>query len=246
MIKTVTLTGADDSILPEQLVEISRLYPFVEWGILVSRSSTGQVRFPSMPWIKELVRLQDELIISNKKPMNLSMHLCGSYVREILTGVDDFVLEKFSGIFNSFARVQINTHGEPHLIHDSFYETLLEYPHQEFIFQYDNVNGKGLTLAYGNGVKCSALFDLSHGAGILPEQWPEILPEVKCGYAGGLSPENLLSQIEAIERMAGENPIWIDMETHLFSNGGRVFDLLKCRKVLEIAKPYINQLPIGI
>ena len=32
----VTLTGADDFTDPKRLIEISREYPFVEWGILFS------------------------------------------------------------------------------------------------------------------------------------------------------------------------------------------------------------------
>ncbi len=45
-IDKVTLTGADDSVRPAELVEISQQYPLVEWGILFSKSQQGTARFP--------------------------------------------------------------------------------------------------------------------------------------------------------------------------------------------------------
>lgn len=242
MITTVTLTGADDSILPEQLFEISKLYPYVEWAILVSRKSTGQKRFPSMRWIEELGRLNNVKIASGKPSLNLSLHLCGSYVKELLSGNDDFIEDDLSEIWHAFSRVQINTHGEVHYIHDGFTEWLNENPFKEWIFQYDNVNTRMLELAIRDNVKCSALFDLSHGTGILPEQWPDLLPGIKCGYAGGLSPDNLLEQIKGIESIVAEHPIWIDMETKIRSFNDATFCLIKCKQVLEIAKPFIQKI----
>jgi hypothetical protein len=38
-LKTVTITGADDAVDPEELLQIQQRYPFVEWGILLSRYS---------------------------------------------------------------------------------------------------------------------------------------------------------------------------------------------------------------
>ena len=35
---TVTITGADDSIQPSQLLDLQKEFPFVEWGILLSRN----------------------------------------------------------------------------------------------------------------------------------------------------------------------------------------------------------------
>ena len=69
----VTMTGADDSINPNELIEISKKYPFVEWGILVSRNSQGSNRFPSLQWMDKLHEL-------NTVNLLLSCHLCGTYI----------------------------------------------------------------------------------------------------------------------------------------------------------------------
>ena len=84
------------------------------------------------------------------------------------------------------------------------------------------------------------LFDLSGGAGILPESWPKAKGEY-CGYAGGLSPENLEEQLEKIKCVVDEDQkIWIDVETHVRSSDDKQFDLDKVRKFLEISKRYVS------
>lgn len=232
MIKKVTITGADDSIRPEILVELKHEYPFVEFGILISRKNFGSKRFPSKTWLNHLL----ELAVSHSE-LCLSAHLCGAYVRELLLGKDSAMQENID-IFPMFDRVQINTHGVKHETGD-FVSILNKYPH-EYIFQFDNINKFALIKAMDNDVKCSTLFDLSHGTGILPSEWPKPIHNLSCGYAGGLSPENLESQIIKIEQLVGDTPIWIDMETHVRSMQDQLFDLVKVVTCLDISKKYVK------
>lgn len=241
MITRVTITGADDSIQPAELLTLQREFPFVEWGILLSRSSMGSSRFPSALWLMTLARYQESLKYADE-PLTLSAHLCGRWVKEILIGKFDFVDALTPELWSIFDRVQINTHAEPHEFSSFAFGRLSEYfPAKEFIFQYDDVNTQLVDYADLSGLKHSALFDLSHGVGKLPSQWPDLLPNTKCGYAGGLSPHNLKAQIERIEVKAGSAEIWIDMETHVRSNGDQLFDLTKVRTCLEIASEYVQQ-----
>lgn len=242
MIKIVTITGADNSVDPVELFKLSDKYPFVEWAILVSRTSSGTRRFPPFRWIDKLIELNTEHILSGKPSINLSMHLCGSYVRELLTGKDEFIEEELTDTWNAFSRVQINTHAEPHKINTlPLAEALGNYPDKEFIFQYDGVNADELlALPFMEGTKYSALFDLSHGTGVLPESWPDMLPGVKCGYAGGIGPDNIADQMALINSKVGTVDTWIDMETKVRSNGDLLFDLFKVEKCLQIAKEFIK------
>ena len=122
---------------------------------------------------------------------------------------------------------------------------------QQAIFQYDTVNTNAMLACVGQHVHdeyesadlgIAALYDLSHGAGVLPEEWSHPLARtaIPCGFAGGLSPENVASQIEKILLVMGDTPFWIDAETHLRSDGDRQFDLAKVRRFLEAAKPYVK------
>lgn len=223
-ITKVTMTGADDSIRPSELLEISRRYPFVEWGILVSRNSQDSNRFPSKTWMNELAEL-------NEGKLQLACHVCGTYVKEILMGSWRFATE-LGELWNQFQRVQINTHGQKHQFEfDAI--TSLKKLNKEIIFQYDGINTAILAFAISEGVNCSTLFDLSHGNGVLPKEWPKPIDNVRCGYAGGLGPENIVKQIKLIESRVGDYELWIDMETQIRSNNDQLFDLSKVVYVLD-------------
>lgn len=223
-INKVTMTGADDSISPNELFEISKKYPFVEWGILVSRNSQGNNRFPSLDWMNKLAEL-------NEGKLSLACHLCGTYVKEVLMGSHRFINE-IENIWQQFQRVQINTHGYKHQFEKSAITYLKKF-NKEIIFQFDGTNKPILDYAISEGVNCSTLFDMSHGAGVLPKEWLKPIDGVRCGYAGGLSPENIIQQIELIESKVGNYELWIDMETQIRSNNDQKFDLDKVVSVLE-------------
>jgi hypothetical protein len=46
----VTVTGADDSVNPIDLTVHAARFPFLEFGILLSKKQIGSTRFPSLEW----------------------------------------------------------------------------------------------------------------------------------------------------------------------------------------------------
>ena len=76
-LKRVTITGADDSTSIPELVNLSKEFPFVEWGILVSKRHEGEFRFPSRHWIE---RFSD---VAGRAKLNVSTHVCGVWVRQM-------------------------------------------------------------------------------------------------------------------------------------------------------------------
>lgn len=230
-INKVTMTGADNSIQPEDLFEISKKYPFVEWGILVSRNSQGKNRFPSLEWMNYLSKLNRNWIQDGNEGLQLACHVCGTYVKEVLMGGHRFTIE-IGELWNDFQRMQINTHGVKHQYDPKAIEFLKDMD-KEIIFQFDGANRPIIDLALEKGVNCSTLFDMSHGAGILPKDWLEPVKGIRCGYAGGLSPDNVVQQIKLIESKVGEYELWIDMETQIRSHSDLQFDLTKVVSVLK-------------
>ena len=230
-LKQVTITGADDSINPIELCKISEEYPFVEWGILLSRSSVGGTRFPSYGWLDKL---------ADMKRIPLSGHICGRWVRNICDGGYEICAD-INDTLPIFKRFQLNFHSYLHRIRSTktFIGSLkaLSVEHQQIIFQFDDVNNDLLAVVKEGGIDAVPLFDLSGGAGTLPTKWEEPVGNY-CGYAGGLSPDNLQRQLEILKPIIGEHPVWIDAETHLRSDDGRQFDLNKVRLFLEIAKSW--------
>ena len=237
MLKTVTITGADNDTDATELMNISKEFPFVEWGILTSYSQEDSVRFPNRDWINYFCH------IAFHNNMAISMHMCGKWVRQLLYG--DLNWEEVPQTLLATAqRIQINTHAEDHVSRFGMIDKLRDdlVCGKTFIFQWDNINNHLAYAAKASNVKVNVLYDCSHGAGKLPDVWPRATNEFYCGYAGGLGPENVVYQNERIENCTGGLPYWIDMEGRVRTSDGMKLDLAKVRMVLEAMKPFVLSL----
>jgi len=240
MLERVTVTGADDSVDPKDLVEISEDFPFVEWGVLLSPTRYGTPRFPSKSWMEDLLQEVINAKIERDFRTKLSGHLCGKFVRKICDGYPSFMYEN-TDIISLFKRMQLNFHGHPFVnnMSVSYLNELLHFFPYQWIFQIDGVNDNLLKWAVEDGVDAVGLYDRSHGAGVLPSVWPE-KENYYCGYAGGLSVDNLSDELEKIYESCRGEPIWIDAETHLRSEDDSVFDLDKVCDFLRIASFWVK------
>lgn len=230
----VTVTGADDRTAPEDLARLSERFSFVEWGILVSKSSEGRPRFPTQQWIR---------LLGAVMPVHvpLSLHVCGRWVRQLMLGEDD-LLEEAVIPFDRFLRLQLNFHAQHHDVQlgSAFRMFDLALAGRQFIFQMDGTGNEGLLHSFrAEGFDAVPLFDLSGGAGVLPAEWPAHMGGY-CGYAGGLSPENVEAQIQRIAAAAGHGRIWIDVETRVRSDDDQILDLAKVERFLEVAAPHVT------
>jgi hypothetical protein len=232
-IDRMTFTGADDSVSPADLVALSRECPFVEWGILLSANQIGTPRYPSRTWLDTLFTL------GPKNGLQLSAHVCGRFVRDMLAGGDLF-RQSLGPLLPMFQRIQWNFHadrfGEIHL--PVVQDTLLTYQPREFIFQMDGVNDVLLPQLRKFFVPVLPLFDRSGGAGVIPETWPSAIPNVYCGYAGGLGPESLKEQLPKIEVAANGQRIWLDLESRVRSVDNRTFLMDSVRECVAIIEEY--------
>jgi hypothetical protein len=250
----VTITGADESVSPRSLLDLSAEFPFVEWGILVSSSHTGfgehSPRFPSQVWID---RLLDACGPSGAYPAPaLSLHVCGKWVRDLLMG--NISVPSRLGERQAFQRVQLNFHAERVTCNPRpFFNALLAMGPRQYIFQIDGADGnKHLESLYAlndsdHSIDAVPLFDTSGGAGVLPRQWPR--PQymstdrdfIYHGYAGGLGPDTLPDELPKIDAASAGARIWIDMERRVRSDDDEQFDLVKVRRCLELCAPLVSQ-----
>jgi hypothetical protein len=255
----VTVTGADDTINPEEfgkLVDIWRRFPFVEFGLLMAANNTpmGRPRFPSLHWLQALARY---LTVNHLRDLRFSAHLCGKWVQQLLMGeaMEGFGAVDDTNILDYVDRYQLNTHGVPHMLRKKeFLEAVDRLPlsSAQIIFQLDGANNE-LPLACKEDLDVAVLHDVSSGAGRLPVGWNSLIPGLFNGYAGGLSPKNVVEQLRKIGELLPERKtiwidteahlraIWIDAETHLRSivDGRDIFDLDKVTAFLEAVQPYV-------
>lgn len=231
MITTVTFTGADDSVHPTHLFELQKKYPFVEWAILFSSKRTGTNRYPSTKW-------QDELFES-ENPLSLSAHLCGDYAKRVLQGDTEF-LDVYGVHFN---RVQINrnfSYDVPDI--DILCEVMESYSHVGFILQYNKSNeAVCLEMARHDYPNLNFLYDSSGGRGTLLGNYKEPIKRHFTGYAGGISPDNIISVCEKVNAVSKGTDVWIDMESHVRSNEDTIFDLTKVESCLLKAENFIKE-----
>lgn len=232
----VTISGADDAVDPRELVHLSAVYPFVEWGILFSQKRTGTARYPSKAWVESLVRSWDD---SPRYPFHLSAHLCGAAARETIAG-DDWWLD---GLNARFGRVQLNGFSmvEPGLIR------LLQserHAKREFILQVrDGVSfAEACTVALTPAIvaKVAALWDESGGRGIADRHrflsWPTGLL-LRVGKAGGINLSNIVEAGKAAAIRKDET--WLDLETGARTPDDK-WDSSTVRAILAAVNPYVG------
>lgn len=216
MLKFCTFTGVDESTNLKDLIELQREYPFVEWGILFSEKLAGQsVRYPETVFIHHFLRSN----VNNK-----ALHLCGSIARKIFE-IDEFY-------FNvEDIRLQINVNNRKTPLNKSqIQNTINKLSNTKIIIQNNDANSDIVNLFKNN------LFDKSGGEGKSPDNWPNYINGVFCGYAGGLGPDNIIVELPQIEKAANNNDYWIDMENNIRTND--LLDLNKCEYVLSKIKKY--------
>jgi hypothetical protein len=258
----VTITGADDSIDPKELVGLAIRFPFVEYGILVSEQRVGTPRYPTHAWIEQFADC-----CHKEMCCQTSMHACGRWGRDLLQGVESIP----SSLMHDFDRIQLNLRPlepfDPWKLAQvlagigmlnifttkgagSRYVDEIRKLRQRYL---DEIRaeirepGRPYKELPIPKIRMNTLFDRSGGAGRLPEAWPapwykeEDGTYAYHGYSGGLGPDNLQEQLPLIQEAAGDSRYWIDMESGVRSDNDKQFNLGKVAKCLEICEPFIGR-----
>ena len=223
MLNRVTFTGVDDRTNVNDLVDLTKRFPFVEFGVLISKGNTNKNvvnRYPNATIFKKL----------KNKGLNLSCHLCGSVARNIVKkdGWNEFfdLLGKDYEIFNRF---QLNVSGvkgfsrDIHFIEDKDFIIQLKEDMSLYDFYKDLPNVYGFQ-------------DNSGGVGRFEDNWLD--SDRYFGYAGGLNIDNVESVIRDLY-VVNNADFWIDMETSVRTFDW--FDTNKCEQILKICEAYVNK-----
>jgi phosphoribosylanthranilate isomerase len=253
----ITITGADDHVDRNALYELSDKYSFVTWGILYYSEKEGTPRYPSKEWVEKFDRYAPEFVQRN-------VHLCGSNARDFCNG--DLSIVRYSAYGSPrYDSIQVNipdgmlTFKSPYEIADLFIRsskiitTIIQM----------NKNNKRIIEALqkregGNFV--NILFDESRGKGIYKDinitpEIHELLGKSRCGFAGGINPDNIVDVMNAISRISNLHyevwselmgsyyhlppSSWIDIESGVRTNNE--FDLEKVKQLLEIVDKWMKR-----
>lgn len=219
-----TLTGVDEQTDLHRLVGMSRRFDFVEWGLLYSPSRQGGGRYPTLEFLTSTVK-------TLPADVRVALHICGRGVDQALEG-EEVATALISGVNRRHGRVQLNFNQTVRQYEiDDFRRLFARHSNLVFITQHNHGNSEVVSQLRDQD-NYAVLFDASGGRGLRPEAWPASIPGVKCGYAGGLGPDNIALQLRAIGSAAGEAPFWIDMEGKIRTPDDE-FSLDACERVLH-------------
>jgi hypothetical protein len=219
MLTTVTITGADDATNAADLAAISREFPFVEWGILYSTSRAGERRYPSQQWRFSAIEKLDAALAKR------SAHFCGQCSRDVMAGDPHWIGHARLWGYN---RLQLNGFRATPELNALIAEQpkagpqiILQVGSQAMLNDATEIASKKETIV-------SALWDVSGGRGVEPANWPSPPESMRLGYAGGITPDNVLDVV--MNGIGGvSHDFWIDMES-----GVRTDDRLDLGKVLSV------------
>lgn len=195
----LTVSGVDErtdlDLLAEKLNGI-------EFGVLYTFDPEGRPRYPSPEFITTVFT----------KLKRVALHVCGFRARcELIDG-------KLGSWVHHASRVQVN---------GPMTEEVLRgltgtYPGVKFITQHNLPNEALHSCPVENH---QLLVDASGGRGQMPAQWRAPLTQKPVGFAGGLTPDNLVTALPAIIKVSRPG-WWIDME-----KGVRTDDWFDVQKV---------------
>lgn len=240
-LRYITCSDIREDIPVNKAIDLLRISSKAELGI--------QAHFPSMCagmprriWLEELLKTSDMAFT----PLNIALHVnydwCSDFCSgNIPTELKSLLDRKHKNTGKPIIkRWQLNL-GDGTIIPDAKYisDIIKYYPYQEFIFPYNNNYKLQNFIEELNktGVKFSLLFDASYGAGISPSSWNKpVYQQHPQGYAGGLSPENVVQNLDKIAKVAGNRTdVWIDAEGKLMKPGTRIFDLNRANRYINAA-----------
>ena len=233
----VTCSDPRENLATDAVLQLAQSAPIVEIAIQAhpSRMSFGM---PRNNWFGKLLT---ESLYMNPFP-NLAVHVNMEWCNDLCQGKIAPEIQNWLSLYHTngtpvIRRWQINIHGSKTETFnaDAIAKLLNNFHDNEFIFQYGASEYHRMQRLDKNAANFSLLYDTSGGAGKLTKNWrAPLFKEHPQGYAGGLSPENVVQNLDKISKVAGSRTdIWIDAEGKLKTPGTKTFDINR-------AKQYIN------
>lgn len=253
-LKCITISGANEHTDIKELVAlVERYYHYegikIELGIQVSptKASFDSARYQ---W---LMRLHEQA--RGFCYVYLALHINPGWVEQVCAGSIPLELIEFMNLFGYYhdggvilERIQLNfligREEAPDM--DRLRRVISLYHKFKFILPYNEPNKQFIDDFYfrcfgKHNCYFNLLYDESHGEGKLAKQWrPRVYSDVMQGYSGGLSPENISSELTKIALLnVGDTSVWIDAEGKLKGDDGHL-SLQKADAFIQGAKSYFG------
>ena len=234
-LKTMVCSGINEKNDITDAIDFLKKYKNAEFGVQCSPKKAGY-HTPRFEWLQELLNKLNEQKIENK----IALHLNEGFVVSFCDGKIPGEILDLLNIGHAVGRLQLNfkigreafANGKIPNIKTlkKTMETVVLHP---IILSASQSNLSFIHKAYHQNLKFDVLYDDSFGEGIAPHmRKPPLFKDVFQGYAGGLSPENVVEELSKIEKLA-KGSVFIDAEGKLKQDGCFSFD--KAEKFIQNA-----------
>lgn len=220
----------------DDIIDLGKKYPMAEFAIQ-AHPSKFSAHMPRYVWFDTLAHA------SRVNDINLAMHVNSEWRTEICRGKIPYEIKRMWDLKRDngkpvIGRVQVNINGgnTPFRFYAQRVADIIRaYLDIEFIFQYTPKQRDRICALNETGAKFSLLFDASGGRGISPDAWhAPVMENHKMGYSGGLSPENVVDNLDKINMVLplGYNT-WIDAEGKLKNPDTKQFDTARAEQYIQ-------------
>lgn len=230
-INKVMIAGVDNNTSIKELERLTKLYPFVEWGVLFSKHKMGQQRYPDLAYINELCLADVGL---------MSAHFCGAYPREILEKRD---YSEINSLNDKFSSIQLNYNFERSKGWDMTNISDITKGWRCVILQLNKSNkehiDRFLKYTKERDPKVRLLYDASGGRGTEIQTIEVPIWGNYTGYAGGINKYNIDRICSTIALHPNDRTVWVDLESGARDENNE-FSIENAEKILELSSKYIK------
>lgn len=239
-LKHVTITGVSGTHQISTCLELSRQFPFVEWGVLLSRSSNeDRPRYPGFYTALDII----DSLVGDRVDVNAAVHLCGALATDVMEhGPLSRVLLPF--VTDLGVRVQVNLPESTcrNANTDAFEALFRRWPNTHFIFQHNNAT-EGIVRDFATSKHGRFLQDASGGRGVETPWFKPLAPlacnsQLRYGFAGGITPDNIEFKLQQLNELIPDDAaVWIDMESGVRDPNDKLnFDAV--RRILHLTSSF--------
>lgn len=249
-IKKISCCGATEDLDAMDVVNFLVKNPNTEIGVSITekRFVNGDAR---LKWICNIIHKLNNLNVPHG---HIALHMNGKMPKIIAeSGKLHSALEYIVALSKANSRVQLNftdrnakadLEGIKTL--DNLFTLVEEFKPARFILPYDKNSDTLVTTLSRITPDFDVLYDSSYGLGRVADKYQSLFPKQLQGYCGGLSPENIISELDKIESSQTQKvKVWIDAESGLKDKEKNVLDLSRAQKFVDLVWSWQNESQSG-
>lgn len=245
-IKKISCCGANETLDANDVVKFLIKNPNTEIGVSISDKCfyRGQT---TLHWVCNVMNKLNDCKVPHGY---IALHLNGNVPKDVVeSGSLNKALDFIVSLSGGKSRIQINfternakADLEDIKILSNVFSLLEDLRPASLILPYDENSKKLITMLSKITPDFDILYDSSYGLGKVSSEYKSLFPNQLQGYCGGLSPKNIVSELDKIDSAQTQKvDVWIDAEYGLRNKDKNVLDLSKAQEFVDLIWSWQNE-----